>query len=155
MAKKAKRWDLFLLLTLIAVLAAIPVGITQYDYWSWKNKIPTEAKTIALTAHSKAGWVPGRLSGLDMLTMNDQGVRKPLVIVVKKGDLVVFKLTSSDVIHGFSLKEFGIFIEDGVRPGKVTLAIFKADKVGRFTFSCNIICGGEHENMQGILYVKI
>jgi heme/copper-type cytochrome/quinol oxidase subunit 2 len=49
---------------------------------------------------------------------------------VKKGDLVVLKITSSDVVHGFSLKDFGIFLGDGIRPGKMVLASFEADKVG-------------------------
>jgi heme/copper-type cytochrome/quinol oxidase subunit 2 len=66
---------------------------------------------------------------------------------VKKGDLVVLKITSSDVVHGFSLKDFGIFLGDGIRPGKMVLASFEADKVGTFTFSCNIICGDELKNM--------
>jgi heme/copper-type cytochrome/quinol oxidase subunit 2 len=67
---------------------------------------------------------------------------------------VVLRLKSSDVIHGFSLKDFGVFITDGIHPGKVTLVSFRADKVGRFTFSCNAICGTNHENMQGTLVVK-
>ena len=76
------------------------------------------------------------------------------MIEVSKGDLVVLKLKSSDVVHGFSLKDFGVFVTDGIQPGKVTLVSFTADKVGTFTFSCNAICGDNHENMQGTLVVK-
>jgi heme/copper-type cytochrome/quinol oxidase subunit 2 len=56
--------------------------------------------------------------------------------------------------HGFSLKDAGIIIADGIQPGKVVLVAFTADKVGTFTFSCNAICGDNHENMQGTLVVK-
>ncbi len=76
------------------------------------------------------------------------------VIEVSKGDLVVFKLKSSDVVHGFSLKDFGVFLKEGIQPGKVTQVSFKADKVGTFTFSCNAICGENHQNMKGTLVVK-
>ncbi|MBC8176953.1 MAG: hypothetical protein ISR61_03335 [Desulfobacteraceae bacterium] len=67
---------------------------------------------------------------------------------------VVFRLRSSDVVHGFSLKDFGVFITEGIQPGKSTLVTFRADKTGIFTFSCNSICGDKHENMQGTLVVK-
>ena len=68
--------------------------------------------------------------------------------------MVVFKLTSSDVVHGFSLKDFEVFLTDGIRPGKATYVSFKADKVGRFIFTCNAVCGDMHQNMQGTLVVK-
>jgi heme/copper-type cytochrome/quinol oxidase subunit 2 len=76
------------------------------------------------------------------------------VIEVSKGDMVVLRLKSSDVVHGFSLKDFGVFITEGIHPGKVRLVSFKADKIGVFTFSCNAICGDNHQNMQGRLVVK-
>jgi len=68
--------------------------------------------------------------------------------------VVVFKLTSSDVVHGFSLKDFGVYLKDGIQPGRVTYVTFKADKAGTYTFSCNAICGEIHQNMQGTLIVK-
>ena len=67
---------------------------------------------------------------------------------------VILKLKSSDVVHGFSLKDFGIFITDGIHPGKTVVVSFKADKQGTFTFSCNAICGSNHQNMQGTLIVR-
>lgn len=157
MINNAKKRDFVLLIVLMAVLAGLPAALIQYDRMRWKTTIPSEAKIFTLTAHSKAGWVPGRITGVDMLYLDetDPASRPKVVIEVVKGDLVLFKLTSSDVIHGFTLKEFGIFLEDGVRPGQVTLAIFVADKPGVFVFSCNIICGKEHQNMQGVLVVKI
>ena len=79
---------------------------------------------------------------------------KSPVIEVSQGDVVVFKLTSSDVVHGFSLKDFEVYLTDGIQPGKATYVSFTADKVGTFTFSCNAICGDMHQNMQGTLIVK-
>lgn len=157
MINSLKKRDFVLLIVLVAVLAGLPAAVIQYDRMRWKNTIPSEAKIFTLTAHSKAGWVLGRITGVDMLYLDetDLASRPQVIIEVAKGDLVVFKLTSSDVIHGFTLKEFGIFLEDGVRPGKVILATFVADKSGIFKFSCNIICGKEHQNMQGVLVVKI
>jgi heme/copper-type cytochrome/quinol oxidase subunit 2 len=82
-----------------------------------------------------------------------QPIERP-VIEVKKGDIVVLKLASSDVVHGFSLKDFGVYLKDGIQPGKVIHVSFKADQAGTFTFSCNAICGDMHQNMQGTLVVS-
>ena len=82
-----------------------------------------------------------------------QPIERP-IIEVKKGENVVIKLASSDVVHGFSLKDFGIYLTDGIQPGKVIYVSFKADQAGTFTFSCNAICGDMHQNMQGTLVVR-
>jgi len=155
MLKRFVNKDLFLLLLVLFLFAGLPLGIRAYDKHVWKDRIPKDAKVFTLTANSRLGWIPGNVSGIDMLELDHvQPGKDKLVLEVNRGDQVVFKLTSSDVIHGFSLKDFGIFIEDGIRPGEVTLVSFKADKAGTFSFSCNIICGNHHENMQGTLIVR-
>ena len=54
-----------------------------------------------------------------------------------------------------SVKDFGVYLTDGIQPGKATYVSFIADKVGTFTFSCNAICGDMHQNMQGTVVVKV
>jgi hypothetical protein len=155
MSKRDRNRDIIFLILLIAVAAGLPVAMFSYDQQHWPRTDPASSKTFTLTAHSKLGWLPGRVKGYDILTLGDE-IKAPqkVVLEVARGDRVVIRLASSDVIHGFTLKDFGIFIEDGVHPGKVVSASFTADKVGTFTFSCNIICGKNHENMQGTLIVK-
>ncbi|MCB2190654.1 MAG: hypothetical protein KQI62_03765 [Deltaproteobacteria bacterium] len=147
--------ELILLSLLVAILAGLPLGIYAYDRHVWQERIPAGAKVFSLTGNTQLGWLPGRVKGYDVVGIEDEAAKfsRPL-FVVDKGDTVVFKLGSSDVIHGFSLKDFGIFIEDGVRPGKVKLVQIKADKPGVFVFSCNIICGDHHKNMKGTLIVR-
>ncbi|KKK95299.1 hypothetical protein LCGC14_2674200, partial [marine sediment metagenome] len=112
-------------------------------------------RKFTLTGHTKKGWIVGEVQAHDIIAL---GLKKPSVerpvIEVSKGDRVVLKLKSSDVVHGFSLKDFGIFITNGIQPGKTVLVSFIADKTGTFTFSCNAICGDNHENMQGTLIVR-
>jgi len=146
--------DLILAGLVMFILAGLPLGIWAYNQELWQSRIPAGAKVFSLTAHTELGWLPGRVKGYDVVSLDgSQPAPKP-ILVVDKGDTVVFKLTSADVIHGLSVKDFGIFIEDGIRPGKVKLVSFKADKAGVFTFSCNIICGSHHQNMQGVLIVR-
>ncbi len=143
-----------LLALVLGLILGLPLGIYAYDHQYWSQRIPPGAKVFTFTGNTELGWVPGRIHGYQVLELEGPGGSyfKP-VVRVRKGDLVVFKLSSSDVIHGFSLKAFGIFIAGGIRPGKVTLVRFRADKTGTFTFSCSIICGPRHKNMQGTLVV--
>jgi heme/copper-type cytochrome/quinol oxidase subunit 2 len=73
---------------------------------------------------------------------------------VSKGDQVVLKLRSADVTHGFSLKAFGIYVAQGIQPGKTVYVSFKADKSGTFIFMCTVFCGDIHQHMQGTLIVN-
>jgi heme/copper-type cytochrome/quinol oxidase subunit 2 len=156
MGNPNKKLDLFLLVVIVLVLVGLPFGISFYDRYSSSGKIPPEAKHFTLTGHAERGWLIGEIPAYGAISFwrqKGQPIDKP-VIEVSQGDVVVFKLTSSDVVHGFSLKDFGLYLKDGIQPGKVTYITFKADKAGTYTFSCNAICGEIHQNMQGTLIVK-
>ena len=76
----------------------------------------------------------------------------PSTIEVNEGDTVKLTITSIDVTHGFSLPEFGV---DGrLEPNQTTTVEFIADKVGTFTFACNVLCGAGHSTMNGTLIVN-
>lgn len=151
-----RKLDFFILFLMVLILAGLPLGIFYYDRHVSSQKVPSQARVFTLTGHAKRGWLIGQVPAYDAVTFwqkQGQPIERP-VIEVKKGDMVVFKLASSDVVHGFSLKDFGIYLKDGIQPGKVIYVSFKADKVGTFTFSCNAICGDMHQNMQGTLIVR-
>jgi heme/copper-type cytochrome/quinol oxidase subunit 2 len=147
--------DVVFLFLLIIVITGVPLGIWAYDRQVWQKKVPRGAKEFTLTGHAQRGWLRGEVRAYDVVSLwKEKGPIERPVIEVSKGDLVVLRLRSSDVIHGFSLKDFGVFITDGIQPGKTTIVSFRADKAGTFTFSCNAICGDNHQNMQGTLVVK-
>ncbi|MBC8440915.1 MAG: cupredoxin domain-containing protein [Deltaproteobacteria bacterium] len=150
-----KKADLIYFALVIFVVAALPFGISAYDRHIWNQKIPQDAKIFNLTGHTRKGWVFGTIDAYDVLTVSLIPKEfTPPIIKVNKGDQVVLKLTSSDVVHGFSLKDFGIFINEGIHPGKPQMVTFIADKEGTFTFACNAICGSHHENMFGTIIVN-
>ncbi len=156
MGNANKKLDLFFLVVIVVVLAGLPFGISFYDRYAASKNIPPDAKQFTLTGHAERGWLIGEVPAYEVVSLwkqKGEPIEKP-VIEVSKGDVVVFKLTSSDVVHGFSLKDFEIYLTDGIKPGKVTYVSFIADKVGTFTFSCNAICGDMHQNMQGTVVVK-
>ncbi|MFH1489861.1 MAG: cupredoxin domain-containing protein [Pseudomonadota bacterium] len=151
----AKR-DLVYLFLIISVVVGLPFGLKFYDHRVWGTKIPKNARVFTLTGHAESGWIREDVHALDAIALwrKNGNARRPVVLEVSKGDEIVLKLKSSDVVHGFSLKDFGVFISDGIQPGKVKLVSFTADKAGTFTFSCNAICGDNHQNMQGTLVVR-
>jgi heme/copper-type cytochrome/quinol oxidase subunit 2 len=147
--------DMVFFFLLILVIIGLPFAIRSYNKYVWKEKIPLNDKVFTLTGNSRYGWILGEVRAEDIVSLwhQDHHLKKP-VIKVKKGDVVVLKLRSSDVVHGFSLKDENIFVTDGIHPGKTILVSFTANKAGIFTFSCNAICGKNHQNMQGTLIVK-
>jgi heme/copper-type cytochrome/quinol oxidase subunit 2 len=156
MRSSHKKLDLLFSIFLVLILIGVPFGISYYDQRVSSGKIPRTARQFTLTGHAERGWLIGEVPAWEAISFWKQKghpVAKP-VLEVSKGDVVVFKLTSSDVIHGFSLKDFGVYLTEGIQPGKATYVRFKADKVGTFTFSCNAVCGDIHQNMQGMLVVK-
>jgi cytochrome c oxidase subunit 2 len=76
---------------------------------------------------------------------------KPGEITVKKGVPVTLELVSQDRHHGFKLPEFHVRAD--IKPGVVEKLRFVPDKVGTFTFFCDVFCGDGHEDMSGTLKV--
>jgi cytochrome c oxidase subunit 2 len=151
-----KKLDSIYVILLLVVIVGLPLGIKAYDNYLWQDKLPPNDKEFTLTGHTNKGWIIGDVQAFDVIPLSLSKLpREKPVIEVSKGDRVVLKLKSSDVVHGFSLKDFGVFITDGIQPGKTMLISFIADKTGSFTFSCNAICGDNHKNMQGTLTVSV
>ena len=75
----------------------------------------------------------------------------PSVITVKKSVLVRLEFVSQDRRHGFKLPEFHLRAD--ITSGTVETIRFVPDKIGTFTFFCDVFCGDGHESMAGTLKV--
>jgi cytochrome c oxidase subunit 2 len=75
----------------------------------------------------------------------------PSEVTLKKGEPVVLELVSEDRVHGFKLPAFKIRTD--VRPNEVARVPLTPDKVGTFTFACDVFCGDGHDDMTGTLIV--
>src|SRR5262245_8642813 len=75
----------------------------------------------------------------------------PRDIRLRKGVPVVLELTSLDVPHGFNLPD--LHVRADVIPGQVTRVRLVPDRVGTFTFRCDVFCGTGHEDLDGSLTV--
>ena len=67
------------------------------------------------------------------------------VLVLPQGEKVQFKLTASDVVHGFWIPAFMIQMQN--LPGVTNHLEFTANKLGTFPGRCNILCGRNHSQM--------
>src|SRR6266853_952162 len=76
----------------------------------------------------------------------------PDSITLKKGEPVVFDISSADRKHGFNLRGFGIRTD--VNPGQSARIRFTPNKTGKFTFTCDVFCGDGHEEMTGTVVVN-
>ena len=75
----------------------------------------------------------------------------PGTITVPKGTRIKLNINSIDVTHGFTIPDFGVSVV--LSPGVEVSTEFVADKVGTFSYSCSVFCGGGHSNMKGTLIV--
>lgn len=78
-------------------------------------------------------------------------VYQPAVLTLKRGVPVVLEFTSADVVMGFNAPDFNVRTD--IIPGQVSRLRFTPDKLGRFTFLCDVFCGDGHEGMSGELHV--
>jgi cytochrome c oxidase subunit 2 len=78
-------------------------------------------------------------------------VYRPDVLTLKLGEPVVLELTSADVVMGLNVPDFNV--RSDIIPGQVSRLRFTPDKVGRFTFLCDVFCGDGHEGMSGEIHV--
>lgn len=75
----------------------------------------------------------------------------PGVLTLKRGVPVTLEFTSADVVMGFNAPDFNVRTD--IIPGQVSRVRFTPDKLGRFTFLCDVFCGDGHEGMTGEIHV--
>ena len=74
---------------------------------------------------------------------------------VRAGSEVEFKLTSTDVNHGFAVfnPHHTFLFQVQVMPGKLQIYRYTFDKPGRYTIECFEYCGLGHDHMVGTIRV--
>lgn len=75
----------------------------------------------------------------------------PPEITLKKGEPVRLALTTYDRLHGF--KQTALGIRADVKPDETVVVRIVPQQTGTFAFACDVFCGDDHEEMQGIIKV--
>ena len=76
----------------------------------------------------------------------------PDELVVKLNEPVVLQFITSDVVMGFNAPDFGV--RATIIPGQTARVRIVPNKVGTFTFHCDVFCGDGHEDMDGTIRVQ-
>jgi cytochrome c oxidase subunit II len=78
----------------------------------------------------------------------------PSEIVVEKGTVIEFHLTSDDTDHGFRIVGTTVNAEIPKRRRGETVVTYTADTEGEFVIECSRPCGAGHTAMRARLIVK-
>ena len=128
------RQELLALSAAFIVIVCFPVAVFAYQNLYLPSTY-SETKVIDLVAQAPeaGGWAPE-------------------VISVREGDTVRLRIKAQDVVHGFAIAGLGIDAGQ-IIPGEIATVEFVADRVGRFTYYCNVWCSPTHYRMRGTLEV--
>lgn len=130
----------------IATLVLMGAGCNQ------NNDANTKDEAVAPTPTTQTS-VTTPTSPVKVFTMNAKNWQfDPATITVNKGDTVRLKITGSDAVHSFMLKDYNLNVK--IEPGQTQIVEFVADKAGEFSFRCGVPCGEGHREMTGKLIVK-
>lgn len=75
----------------------------------------------------------------------------PDTITLKQNVPVILEFTTEDVLMGFYVPELGLRAD--IVPGIATRVRIVPDRLGEFTFICDVFCGTGHEDMTGMIIV--
>jgi cytochrome c oxidase subunit II len=76
----------------------------------------------------------------------------PDQVTLKKGELVILRLHSEDVTHGFFMRK--LKIDTDIEAGKTTDVTITPDMPGTYTTICDHFCGANHGNMKMTIVVE-
>ena len=120
-------------LVALALVLLVVVGLPLAVVASRRMQASGPARVVELTAR---------------LPTADRGGWTPEIITVQHGERVKLRISSEDVVHGFSVPKLDINV-DWIQPGKVTEVEFVADQPGRYAFQCTVWCETGHWRMRG------
>ncbi len=156
-----ERVFLWLIVTAAVIMAAISIA------WLWlgDQNVPTNSYRTTPEAWSKqvAAWAgkhtdaKGRVvvpPGEDAYIMAARFTFFPDPIVLKAGYTSKLRISSVDVLHGYSIVGGGQNLNLEIAPEHVFAMSLKPDKPGTYLIVCNEYCGLGHHGMKGHIIVE-
>jgi cytochrome c oxidase subunit 2 len=146
-ARFEQRWGM-----LVGAIIVLLLAVIIFTAVHWSSMPPSRVEVIdATTLHRGGEFVEDNLgTGLEgdrvvVRVLAEQYAFQPSCIVVPEGTPVTFRVTSSDVVHGFQI--FGTNVNTMVVPGYVSTFVARLDGVGERTMPCHEFCGVGHAAM--------
>ena len=148
--------------TVIPIIILVAIAVPSYRLVKLQYSFPKPDLTIKAIGH-QWNWsyvypdqgikeyLSSPLDAKQRAALKAKGLKAPRLlatdndVVVPLNKVVHVLVTSTDVIHAWTIPSFGSKI-DAV-PGRVTATWFKATKPGVFYGQCSELCGKDHSNM--------
>lgn len=106
---------------------------------------------LVLGAVASSAWVAAQPKEQVIRVAAKKFAFTPDTITLKQGVPVILEFTTEDVLMGFNVPDLKLRAD--IIPGQTTRVRIVPDKVGKFTFFCDIFCGTGHEEMTGMISV--
>jgi cytochrome c oxidase subunit II len=119
-------------------------------FWNWDIPAKNE-KTVRIEINAHQWAWDGRYAGADKKFSTEDDVQTWNDFKVPVNTPIYLQLTSTDVIHSFSLPNLRVKM-DAV-PGQVNHMWFQATTVGEYEVGCTQHCGTHHYKMKALLTV--
>lgn len=145
--------EVLLLFVVVISVALVPYAIGKVDNYYSSSKFPEGAQVITLHGIAKGGiWTQEPVTAFNYWWKDFKRVEE---IHVKDNDTpIIFRVTSTDVVHSFAVPLYRIGPYD-IKPGEFSEVEFKTDRRLRSTtFICWQYCDLDHEKMKGRLVVE-
>lgn len=142
---RTRFWFLTILVVVLGMLAAFTLPKSPYYFFEGE----TPAKVIHVDARqflfvmSEEAIEPGTSMGSPRMTL-------------PAGEMVEFRVTSSDVNHGFAIYDANmkLIAQTQAMPGYVNKLRWKFDTPGEYSVLCLEYCGAAHHVMKATLIVE-
>ncbi|MFQ5650008.1 MAG: c-type cytochrome [bacterium] len=129
----------------IVLLIGLPVVVFQNGPWVARGS----TRVIHLTGVMANGvWTDEEVTGLNYW----RKTFRPATIVLRAGEEVLLRLSSSDGTHGFYVPELNLGPIQ-VESGHTVEVPLRAQKAGQYTYYCTLVCGECHYFMRGTVKV--
>ncbi|NQX59321.1 cupredoxin domain-containing protein [Paenibacillus qinlingensis] len=138
-------------LTILMMGLAVIIAITacgNKDSKTATESSTTPAATTAATG-SPAATTKAAAGGQEVVLKATNFQFDKTEYRIKKGESVTITLDNSQGVHGASIKEFNINLNNGNKT-----VTFTPDKAGSFPITCSIMCGSGHASMKTTLIVE-
>jgi cytochrome c oxidase subunit 2 len=143
--------------TLIPVLILVLIAIPSFRLLYFEADMPHPDLTIKAIGKQWFWTYEYKSAGdfqFDSVGLSDDAAKKAgeprllgvdNIVVVPVGKVVQILTTGADVIHAWTIPQFGVKID--AIPGRINSTWFKAEKLGTFYGQCSELCGARHSMM--------
>ena len=138
-------------LAVLLVLLGLPLVLWYWHSVAIAHRYPPGTKVFTLTAVADGGiWTQDEVVGYNYWREKPTRVDE---IQLNKGDHVIVRLRSADLLHTFAIPLLRLGPVD-VPAGHTVEVEFNADRAGTLTFLCWQVCSPEHSKLHGRFVVK-